>query len=149
MYSQPSLRNISSQGCLGGSVSYASDFGSGHDLVAREFEPHVGFCADSSEPGARFGFLSPSLSAPPPHSHSVSPSLSPSKINKHLKIKKKKHIITNNWRLLCQELWRVWDFTLLASWQGRPASFMDAGKNQSSCLSLCQYHTVMITVAWH
>ena len=39
-------------GCLGGSVSYASDFGSGHDLAVRELEP----CADSSEPGACFGF---------------------------------------------------------------------------------------------
>ena len=33
-----------------------SKFGSGHDLSVREFEPHVGLCADSSEPGARFGF---------------------------------------------------------------------------------------------
>ena len=27
-----------------------------HDLTVREFEPHLGLCADSSEPGARFGF---------------------------------------------------------------------------------------------
>ena len=45
------------QGLLGGSVCSASDFGSGHDLAVREFEPHVGLCADSSEPGACFGFI--------------------------------------------------------------------------------------------
>ena len=28
-----------------------SDFGSGHDLTAHEFEPRVGLCADSSETG--------------------------------------------------------------------------------------------------
>ena len=39
------------------------DFGSGHDLVVREFEPRIRLCADSSEPGACFGFsLSLSLS---------------------------------------------------------------------------------------
>ena len=31
-------------------------FSSGHDLAAREFKPHVGLCADGSEPGACFGF---------------------------------------------------------------------------------------------
>ena len=51
----------------GGSVGWASDFGSGHDLEVRGFEPRVGLCADSSGPGARFRFcvsLSLSLSAP-------------------------------------------------------------------------------------
>ena len=43
-------------GCLGGSVGWASNFGSGHDLAVCEFEPHVGLCADSSEPGACFTF---------------------------------------------------------------------------------------------
>ena len=43
-------------GRLGGSVGWASDFDSGHDLTFREFEPHVGLCADSPEPGARFRF---------------------------------------------------------------------------------------------
>ena len=38
-----------------------SDFGSGHDLMAGEFEPHVGLCADSSEPGVCFGFCVSSL----------------------------------------------------------------------------------------
>ena len=43
------------------------DLGSGQDLTVRGFEPHVGLCADSSEPGTRFGFcVSFSLSAPPP-----------------------------------------------------------------------------------
>ena len=41
-------------GRLGGSVGWASDFGSGHDLAVREFEPRVGLCADRSEPGACF-----------------------------------------------------------------------------------------------
>ena len=52
-------------GRLGGSVGWASDFGSGHDLTVREFEPSIGLCADSSEPGACFGFCVSSLSAPP------------------------------------------------------------------------------------
>ena len=43
-------------GAPGGSVGSASDFGSGHDLTVREFEPRVGLWADSSEPGACFGF---------------------------------------------------------------------------------------------
>ena len=40
------------------------DFGSGHDLTVCAFESRIGLCADSSEPGARFGFCV-SLSAPP------------------------------------------------------------------------------------
>ena len=53
------------QGRLGGSVGWVSDSGSGHDLTVREFKPCVGLCADSSEPGACFGFcVSLSLSAP-------------------------------------------------------------------------------------
>ena len=61
-------------GHLGGSVSEASDFCSGHDLTAHEFKPRVELCADSSEPGASFGLCLP-LSLPLPHSHSVSLSL--------------------------------------------------------------------------
>ena len=45
-----------SRGRLGGSVGEASDFGSGHALTVREFEPHVELCADSSDPGACFRF---------------------------------------------------------------------------------------------
>ena len=37
-------------GYLGGSVGQASDFGSGHDLAVRGFEPRVGLWAVSSEP---------------------------------------------------------------------------------------------------
>ena len=51
-------------GRLGGSVSWAPDFGSGHDLTVREFQPPIGLCADHSEPGACFGFCV-SLSASP------------------------------------------------------------------------------------
>ena len=49
----------------------------------RGFEPHVGLCADSSEPGACFGFHV-SLSLCPLPSRILSLSLS--KINKHYKI---------------------------------------------------------------
>ena len=44
-----------------------SDFGSGHDLMAHEFELRVGLCADSSEPGACFGFCVSSLCLSPAH----------------------------------------------------------------------------------
>ena len=54
-------------GRLGGSVGAAADFGWGHDLAVREFEPRVGLWADRWEPGACFRFcVSLSLSAPPP-----------------------------------------------------------------------------------
>ena len=52
-------------GRLGGSVGWASNFSSGHDLTALEFEPHVRLWADGSEPGAWLDSVSPSLSAPP------------------------------------------------------------------------------------
>ena len=72
------------QECLGGSVGWASNFGSGHDLMVREFEPHAGLCADSSEPGARFWLcvslsLCPSLTCAVSLSLSLSLSLSPLK----------------------------------------------------------------------
>ena len=54
-------------------------FGSGHDLAVCEFEPHVGLCADSSEPGACFGFRA-SLSLCPSPAHALSLS-----INKNFK----------------------------------------------------------------
>ena len=38
-------------------------FGSGHDLMAHEFEPLVRLYSDSTEPG--WDSLSPSFSAPP------------------------------------------------------------------------------------
>ena len=40
-----------------------SDFGSGHDLAVREFEPHVRLSAVSTEPA--LDPLAPSLSVPP------------------------------------------------------------------------------------
>ena len=61
-------------GLLGGSVGWASDFDSGRDLTVCGFEPRVGLCPDSSEPGACFRFCLP-LSLPLPHSCSVSVSL--------------------------------------------------------------------------
>ena len=61
------------QGRLGGLVSWASNFGSGHDLMVREFEPRVGLCAVSSEPGACFIFcVSLSLCPSPTHALSLS-----------------------------------------------------------------------------
>ena len=48
------VRNADFQGCLGGSVGWASDFTSGHDLAVREVEPRIGLWADGSEPGACF-----------------------------------------------------------------------------------------------
>ena len=46
---------------------------SGHDLAVHEFEPHVGLCADSLEPGACFGFcVSLSLCPSPDCTLSVS-----------------------------------------------------------------------------
>ena len=65
---------------------------SGQDLTVHEFEPRVGLCADSSEPGACFRFcvslslsLLLSLSLPLPRSCSVFLSLSLSLKNKYLK----------------------------------------------------------------
>ena len=74
-------------GRLGGSVGWASDFSSGHDLAVREFEPCVGLWADGSEPGACFQFCV-SLSLCPSPVHALS--LSVSKINVKKKLKKKK-----------------------------------------------------------
>ena len=64
------------QGCLGGSVGEASDFGSGHDLTVREFGPASGsvLTAQSLEPVS--DSVSPSLCPSPAHA------LSLSKINK-------------------------------------------------------------------
>ena len=68
----PSLQN-GTGGRLGGSAREAHDFGSGHDLTIREFEPRVGLCADSWEPGACFGFCaSLSLYASPIRALSLS-----------------------------------------------------------------------------
>ena len=56
-----------------------SGFGSGHDLTVRGFEPRVGLCADSSEPGACFGFCVSLFLCP---SFARALSLSVSKVNK-------------------------------------------------------------------
>ena len=75
------LRTQAWVGHLGGSVGQASDFGSGRDLTVHEFEPCVGLCADSSEPGACFGFWG-SLSLCPSPACTLSLSLSLSLKNK-------------------------------------------------------------------
>ena len=51
-----SLFGEKERGTWGGSVGWVSDFSSGHDLTVRGFEPRVGLCADSSEPGTCLGF---------------------------------------------------------------------------------------------
>ena len=70
------------QGRLGGSVGWVTDFSSGHDLAVCGFEPRVGLCADTSEPGGCFKFCLP-LSLCPSHAHVLSLSLSLK--NKHQK----------------------------------------------------------------
>ena len=70
--------NIQYVGRLGGSVGWVSDFGSGHDVTVHEFETHVRLCADSSEPGACFGFRVSLFLCPSP---TCALSLSLSKIN--------------------------------------------------------------------
>ena len=47
------------------------DFGSGHDLIVHEFEPHIRLCADSMEP-AWNSFSPPSLHPPLVQAHSFS-----------------------------------------------------------------------------
>ena len=54
-------------------------FGSDHDLMSCGIKPHVRLCVDST--GLDWDSLSPSLSAHPQLSHSLSPSL---KINKQI-----------------------------------------------------------------
>ena len=49
---------------LGGSVSGASDFSSGHDLAVAEFKPRIGIAAVGAEPA--LDPLSPSFSVPAP-----------------------------------------------------------------------------------
>ena len=46
------------------------DFHSGHELMVREFQPHVGLCNDSVEPVE--DSMSPSVSGPPLFSLSLS-----------------------------------------------------------------------------
>ena len=46
-------------------------FGPDHNFMGCGFEPHVGLCADSSEPGAALDSVSP-LSAPPPFALALS-----------------------------------------------------------------------------
>ena len=70
-------------GCLGGSVSKASDFGSGGDLTACEFQPCVGLCADSSEPGDSFWFCV-LLSLCPSPAHACTLSLSNNNNNNNM-----------------------------------------------------------------
>ena len=65
-------------GRLGGSVNYASVFGSGHDLTVREFEPRIGLSAVRVQPASDPRSLPLSLPLPSlfPFSLSLSPCLS-------------------------------------------------------------------------
>ena len=70
------------------SVKRLTAFGSGHDLAVGELKPHIRLHADSSEPGACFGFcVFLSLCSSPACTLSVclSVSLSVSKININIK----------------------------------------------------------------
>ena len=70
------------EGHLGGSVGETANSGSGHDLAACEFEPRVGLCADSSEPGSLLRILCLPLSVPPLLTYCLSLSLSKINIKK-------------------------------------------------------------------
>ena len=60
------LKNTVNLGVLGWLKQLSADFHSGHDLTVLEFEPHIGLCADSSEPEYCFrSCVSLSLSASP------------------------------------------------------------------------------------
>ena len=50
------ISTIVKGGAPGGLSQLSVRLGSGHALPVCEFEPRVGLCADSSEPGACFGF---------------------------------------------------------------------------------------------
>ena len=43
-----------------------------HDFAVSEFKPHVGLCANISEPEACLGFCVSLFSAPPPLPHALS-----------------------------------------------------------------------------
>ena len=58
-------------GCLGGSVGEASDFSSGLDLTVREFEPHIGLCAEQLRAWSLLQILCLPLSLLLPRSCSV------------------------------------------------------------------------------
>ena len=60
------LNKESSGGCLGGSVGWASDFGSGHYLAVSEFEPRIRPVLTARSLEAASDSVSPSLSVPPP-----------------------------------------------------------------------------------
>ena len=68
-------------GATGWLSQLSIDFSSGHDLAVHKFEPRVGLCADSSEPGAccRFCVI---LSLCPSLAHALSLSVS-RRVNKH------------------------------------------------------------------
>ena len=97
-------------GRLGGSVGWAADLSSGHDLLVHEFEPRVGLCADSLEPGACFRFcVSLSLCISPTRTLS----LSLKKKNKQYFLKKKEkiylmiHCPINHLALSLLEYWNI------------------------------------------
>ena len=78
------LRIQETQEAPGGLSWLSVDVGSGHDLAVGEFQPRVRLCADSSDPGACFGFWV-CLSLCPSPTCMLAHTLSLSKINKHLK----------------------------------------------------------------
>ena len=110
-WSGASVLNEENTGHLGGPVGYTCDFGSGHDLTVGGFEPRL--CADSSEPGACFGFCV-SLFLPLPHllTRSLSLSLSLSK-----KKKKNKHKRTQRLKMVTRSHKVVGDTSKISAGQ--------------------------------
>ena len=70
-----------------------SDFGSGDDLTAHEFEPCVGPCADNSELEPASDSVSPSLSAPNPLTFCLCLSQKAINIKKKRKEKKNSSVV--------------------------------------------------------
>ena len=113
------------------------------DLTIHEFKPCIGLCADSSEPGAHFGFcVSLSLWLSPTHT------LSLSKINKTLKKLKKKKV-----QILTQQISaRAWGSAfLISASQGLGQWFVDRFLSrkgihgQGTWWGLCQFKFWFLT----
>ena len=109
------------EGHLGGSVGWASDFGSGHDLVVTSSSPASGsvLTAQSLEPVS--DSVSPSLSAHFPLMLSFCLSLSKiNKCEKNLKTQKeRRHVASAQWAFAAVPLW-LFSSLSLSSGTGAP-----------------------------
>ena len=112
-----------------------SDCHSGHDFMVREVKPRVGLCADSSEPGACFGFWV-SLSAPT----LLVLSLSLSKIN----IKKFKTLIIMNSVIIIKCKKSLGSSSREAVFGGHPSVRTGAGLISRFVIVNCSFYTVSV-----